>query len=113
MAAPIPSASRGVPPVVVTVTGSLNSTVASIASPARKTPPAPFARPERVSPVTVGSTTSAAPPATTRSPSVTAWTPRPSAAALFAASAIVPPFSASAEAPMPTPFESVSPETTA
>ena len=69
--------------------------------------------PVTATPVTVGPRTSAAAPSTTRSPSVTAWFPRPREAALFAASAIVPPFSASAEAPMLTPFASASPEITA
>ena len=98
MAAPIPSASRGAP---VTVTGLLNLTVTVISSPARKTPPAPFPRPERVSPVTTGA---AGRPSTTGSPSVMAWAPKPRAAKLPAASASTPPFSA--EAPTLIPFAS-------
>ena len=90
----------GVPP---TVTGSLKSTVTSMASPAMKAPPAPCAPgagAERVSPVTVGTTTSARAGCTNQEPEATACVPRPSAAELPAPSAIVPPFSASAEAPM-------------
>ena len=107
-------ATRGVP---VTVTGSLKSTVTSISSPARKTsfPPAssPWAVPEIETPVTVGATRSAAAPSTTAPESLLiAWAPKPSAAALFAASAIVPPFSASAEVPMLIPSASRSPRAT-
>ena len=108
-------ANRGVPPVVVTVTASLNSTVTAISSPAMKTPFAPCGSPGWiVTPVTVGATPSAAPPATTRSPSVMAWSPRPSAAvwvAWFPASSrMVPPFRAISVTLIP--FESESAETT-
>ena len=109
MFTPTASVTRGVP---VTVTSSSNSTVTSISSPARKTPPAPRAVPETVTPVTVGATTSAAAAFTTMSPSVIAWLPRSSVASLLAASRIVPPFSVSAAAPTLTPSVSVSPFTT-
>ena len=101
MAAPISRAACGVP---VTVTASLNSTVTSIASPARKTPFAPRgagAAPASASPATVGATASAAEPSTLKSAwSVIAWLPKPSAAAFgfVAASTMDPPFSVSAAA---------------
>ena len=75
-------------------------------------PFAPFARPESASPVTGGASTSAPPPLTTRSPSVIAWLPRPTAALFPAESAIVPPLSASAEAEALSPSASESTETT-
>ena len=78
-----------------------------------KAPAAPLPAPERVTPVTVGATASAAGPSTMKAASrAIAWVPRPSAAALPAASAIEPPFSASAEAPTPIPSGSVSPSAT-
>ena len=107
------SANCGRSPVTVTV--SLNSTVTSMASPARKTPFAPVAVPAGVTPVTAGPTTSAAPPSTAKSASFAiAWLPKPSAAAfgVAAPSKIVPPFSASASASTEIPSASASPETT-
>ena len=109
MFAPMARATCGVP---VTVAGSWNSTVTAISSSAMKTPPAPCPIPERVTPTTVGPPVSAAAALTTRSPSVTACSPRPSEAAFPAASAIVPPSGASAVAATEIPFESASPETT-
>ena len=104
------SANCGVP---ATVAASLKVTVASISSPATKTPPAPCPVPESETPVTTGPVASAPPPATTKSSSSPrAWVPRSSAAGLFAASRIVPEFRVSAEAATETPFASVSPETT-
>ena len=104
---------RGVPPPP-TVTRSLNSTVSRIRSPATKTPSGPVPVPESATPVTVGATASTAEPFTVNPLSfATAWVPRPSAAALPAASRIVPPFSPSAVRAAPTPFVSVSPATTA
>ena len=98
--------------VPTTVTGSLNSTVAVISSPARKTPNAPCARPDSVTPATVGGTPSAADPFTSKAASsVIAWSPRPSAALLAASSRIVPPFRSSEETPIP--FGSRSPRATA
>ena len=101
------TANCGVP---VTVTVSLNRTAASRSSPCRKTPPAPCARPERVSPATVGATVSDTLPSTTAPPSATAWVPRASAAALALAerSVIVPPFRVSAPAATSTPSGSAS-----
>ena len=83
-------------------------------SPARKTPFAAVPVPPSEKPVTLGATMSAALPFTVKAESSPrAWVPRASVAALFAASAIDPPFRVSAEAPTETPFASVSPETTA
>ena len=80
--------------------------------PAMTTPFAPCAFPESETPETRGPRTSAALPATLKPPSfVTAWAPRPSAAAFgvgVASSRIVPPFSASAVAATETPSASVS-----
>ena len=103
-------ATCGVP---TTVTVSLNATVAAMASPAMKTPLAPRGVPDSVRPATVGTMTSVPSPSTVKSESsAIAWVPRPSAALLPAASAIVPPFSPSAEAPTATPFASWSALTT-
>ena len=115
---PMVSATCGVPPVVVTVTGSLKEIVTMISSPAMKVGvPAkrPCATSAMASPVTVGEAVSAADPVTVKAlSSLTAWAPRPSAAAFPAASRIAaPPGSVSAEAPMATPFGSASPVTTA
>ena len=83
------SANCGVP---VTNTGSLKATVAAITSPARKTPPAAVAVPEKVTPVTVGRTTSAPFPFTSKFASLsTPWVPRPKAA-LVLPCLMVPPF---------------------
>ena len=73
-----------------------------------KTPLAPCALPESAAPVTVGAMASVALPSTTASPSVMAWSPRPSDALLPRASRMVPPFSESAEAPTLSPSESES-----
>ena len=103
-------ATCGVP---VTVAASSNSTVTSISSPAMKTPFAPSAAPASETPVTAGPTSSGQGPNTAPSgESVTAWRPRSNSAALPAASAIDPPFSASAEAPTLSPFVSRSSLTT-
>ena len=103
-------ATCGVP---VTVAASWNSTVTVMTSPAMKAPFEPIPLPESVRPRTIGPTSSAAFPSTRkRVLSVMACVPRPSIALLLAASAIVPPFRASASAAMLIPFESVSPEAT-
>ena len=74
-----------------------------------KTPFAPCALPESETPETRGPRTSAPFPSTRKfAASPTALAPSPSAAALFEASAMPPPFSESAEAPMPSPFASSS-----
>ena len=65
MFAPTVSANCGVP---TTVTGSLNSTVAAISSPAMKMAGPPCGAPERVTPVTVGGMASEALPSTRASP---------------------------------------------
>ena len=78
-----------------------------------KAPFAPMPVPDSETPVTVGPRLSAAFPDTLKSASsVTACVPRPSEAALFAASAIVPLFRVSASAATEIPFGSVSPEAT-
>ena len=110
MAAPTVSATCGVP---VTVAASSKSTVTRISSPARKTPRSADPVPERDTPVTAGPRVSAALPLTVKSArSRSACVPRPSAAALPAASAIAAPFRVSAEAVTLIPFASVSPEAT-
>ena len=77
------------------------------------TPLAPWALPESDTPATAGARPSPAAPSTVKSPSsVIACVPRPSAALLFAASRIIPPFSASAAAPTEIPFASASAATT-
>ena len=108
---PPPSVNRsfGVP---VTSTGSEKRTSTRIASPGRKVPPPPLPLPESRTRVTDGARVSEPPPSTTTSPFVIAWVPRPSAALLPAASAIVPPFSVSAEVPMLIPSASASAATT-
>ena len=75
-------------------------------------PPSPFPEAASDARTTRGTRTSAPLPVTTASPLLIACVPRPSAAVLPARSSIVPPFSASAEAPTLTPFASVSAETT-
>ena len=83
------SARRGKP---LANTVSENRTVARITSPARKTPPAAVAVPEKVTPVTVGTTASAPFPLTSKFASlVLAWVPRPSAASVLPC-LMVPPF---------------------
>ena len=76
-------------------------------------PCAPGAPPARVTPVTAGRRESPWPPSTTvPRRSETACAPRSRFAAFPAASASVPPFSESAEAPTPTPLPSASAATT-
>ena len=105
------SSTCGVP---VTVTASWKVTVAVMGSPARKTPFAAVPVPESEKPVTLGTTMSAALPFTVKAESSPrAWVPRASVALLPPASAIVPPFRVSAEAPTLTPSASVSAATTA
>ena len=111
MAAPTVSANCGAP---VTVTGSLNSTVTPMASPAMNLrfasgPPCPI--PDSVTPVTVGPAASAALPFTRKfAASPTAWVPRSRFASfgVAAASRIVPPFSVSAAAATEIPSASAS-----
>ena len=105
---PIVRKIRGVP---VTSTALLNVTVAQMVSPRSK-----------VSPTTGDATATPATPGGPRALS-TLWAaaaaiafvprPRPAAVLPSRASAIVPPFSASAVAPMPIPSESASPAATA
>ena len=115
MFAPTVRATCGVP---VTVTRSLNSTVTVTASPARKTPFPPLPRPESVTPATTGLEVSVWEPSTMMSgSSVTAWSPSRFGKVMEScrrppASAIVPPFRVSAEAPTLTPFTSESEATT-
>ena len=78
-----------------------------------KTPFAPRASPETVTPVTLGRRTSGALPFTAKpEASVTAWLPRPSDASLLVASRIIPELSVSAEAPTERPSGSASAVTT-
>ena len=91
-----------------------NSTSTWITSPAMKERPAPWAAPSPISVTLVTTGAAGAAPFTMKAAaSATAWGPRASAAALPAPSAIVPPFSASAEAPTAMPFASRSALTTA
>ena len=77
-----------------------------------KTPLAPCALPDTVTPATVGARTSAPSPSTTTSPSAIAWSERLNRALLFPRSRMVPPLVESELAPMLSPFGSSSSVTT-
>ena len=95
-------------------TGSENRASQKMKSPAVKTPPAPLPNPPGVTERIRGGAVSASDPFTGKAAAaVSAWVPRPSAAAFPAASAIDPPSRVSAEAPTPIPSESESPDATA
>ena len=103
VAAPIVSASCGVP---VTSTALVNVTVTSIRSPRSKV--SPTAGDPTATPATLGGPR--APSTLWAAAAAIAFAPSPKLAAVLPsrASAIPPPFNASALAPMPTPVESAS-----